>query len=238
MKFKIHIIVLLILGCSAFAKAQLSTFTTATNELLNEHFTNGKVDYATIKRNPQQLKRALTALKKISLEKLNVIEREALHINAYNLFVIQGVVDAYPIKSVKDIPNFFDAKKYNLGNKKVSLNQLEKEILFSETWDERLHFVLVCGAVGCPPLKKKAFTADNTELMLRNMTKIAINDPQIVSIDMHEKKALVSKIFDWYNADFTRTETLKEYINQYRDQKIPDGFTIEFLEYDWSLNGK
>jgi len=238
MKPRFTIAALLILGCFAFAKAQLPTFNTAAKELLNNQVTNGSVDYAAIKKDPKNLTKALTALQNTDVSTLTSNERKAALINAYNLFTIKGAVDAYPLKSVMDVKNFFDAKNYDLGNQKVSLNQLEKEILFKEFPDARLHFVLVCGALSCPPLMSKPFTAENVEFMLKKLTKTAINNPDLVQVDMHEKKIFVSKIFDWYNADFTANKNLIDYLNQYRENTIPDGFTISYMNYDWSLNGK
>ena len=238
MKLKIQIILLLILGGSAFAKAQLATFSTATKDLLNNQVVNGTVDYAALKKNPKNLNIAVESLSKINTAALSDNEYKALLINAYNVFVIKGVVDAYPTKSVMDQKNFFDAKSYSFGNTKVSLNQLEKEILFKKFPDARLHFALVCGAVSCPPLMNKPFTAENVEFMLKKLTKAAINNSDLVQLDMHEKKAFVSKIFDWYNADFTKKQSLEDYLNTYREQKIPDGFTVEYMNYDWTLNDK
>ena len=238
MNLKIKIIALLFLGSFAFAKAQLSTFSTATKELLNNQVADGKVDYAAIKQSPKNLNLALEALKNIDLEKLSPNERKALLINAYNLFIFKGVVDAYPIKSVMDVDNFFDTKKYSLGNQKISLNQLEKEILFKEFPDERLHFALVCGAISCPPITPKPFTAENMEFMLKKLTKAAMNNAAIVQLDMREKKVMASKIFDWYNSDFTKNKKLVEYLNSYREDMIPDGFTVQYMNYDWDLNGK
>ncbi|WP_041497526.1 DUF547 domain-containing protein [Nonlabens marinus] len=238
MKLKNIMLMVVMLGSFAFAKAQLSTFNTATKELFQARVMNGKVDYAAIKKDSKTLNTALNALMNIDLASLNANERKALFINAYNVFTIKGIVDAYPTASVMDINNFFDAKNYELGKKKVSLNELEKEMLFKEFSDARLHFVLVCGAVSCPPLQEKPFTAENVEFLLKKQTKAAINNPAIVKLDMHEKKAIVSKIFDWYNADFTKKQTLTAYINTYRENAIPDGFKVEYMDYDWSLNGK
>ena len=240
MKLKIQIVVLLILGCSAFAKAQLSTFNAATKELLNNQVINGTVNYEAIQKSPKNLNTALESLKDIDIDidKLNSNESKALLINAYNIFTIKGIVENYPTASVMDVENFFDEKVYHLGSEQVSLNQLEKEILFKRFPDARIHFVLVCGAVSCPPLMNKPFTAENVEFMLKKLTKAAINNPDLVQIDMHEKKAFVSKIFDWYKADFTKKQTLDDYLNTYREQKIPDGFTVEYMKYDWGLNGK
>ena len=229
---------MLFLGSFAFAKAQLSTFSTSTKELLNNQVTNGSVDYAAIKKSPKNLDTALQSLEKIDIDNLTNNECKALLINAYNIFIIKGVVDHYPTKSVMDVSNFFDEKAYQLGDQKVSLNQLEKEILFKRFPDERLHFALVCGAVSCPPLSMKPYTAENVEFMLKKITKAAVNNPNLVKLDMHEKKAYASKIFDWYKSDFTKNKTLIEYINTYREDMIPNGFTVDYMNYDWALNGK
>ncbi|AZQ42814.1 DUF547 domain-containing protein [Nonlabens ponticola] len=234
--YKFLLVVVWILVGSAFAKAQLSTINTATRELFANHVAAGQVDYAAIKKDPTNLNTAIQSIKKINLNSLTAAERKALLINAYNLFTIKGVVDAYPIKSVMDDASFFDATRYELGGEMVSLNQLEKQILFKEFPDPRLHFVLVCGAVSCPPLNNKPFTAENTEFMLKKLTRAAINNPALVKIDMHEKVAYVSKIFDWYAADFTKKGTLIDYLNTYREDMIPDGFSVKFMSYNWSLN--
>lgn len=238
MKFKTIILSVILLGFFAFAKAQLSTFSAATKELLNNQVTDGSVNYAAIKKNPKNLQLAVEALKKIDIDKLSDNECKALLINAYNIFTIKGIVDNYPTKSVMDIKNFFDLQSFDLGGKKVSLNQLEKEILFKRFPDERLHFVLVCGALSCPPITPKPFTGENVEFMLKKLTKAAINNPALVQLDMHEKTATVSKIFDWYSKDFTKKSDLTTYLNNYRENTIPEGFTIKYMNYDWSLNEK
>ncbi len=227
-----------IVVCSAFAKAQLSDFNTTVKELLSNNVNAGVVDYAAIKKSPKNLQKALESLKKIDIDQLDDNECKALLINAYNIFTIKGIVDNYPTKSVMDVKNFFDAKSFDLGSQKVSLNQLEKDILYKRFPDERLHFALVCGAVSCPPITAKPFTAENVEFMLKKLTKTAINNPALVRLDMHEKKAIISKIFDWYKKDFTKNLSLMGYLNSYRENNIPDGFTVEYMNYDWSLNGK
>jgi hypothetical protein len=238
MNYKNTFLAILLLTFFVFAEAQLSTFNEATGNLLKNHVAEGSVDYSELKRDSRTINTALKALEKVDLTTLSLKEREALYINAYNLFIIKGIVNVYPIRSVKDVSKFFETKSYSIGKQKVSLNQLEKEILFKEVWDERLHFALVCGAVSCPPLSIKAFTAENTELMLRNLTKKAINDPSIVRLDNQSKTAYVSRLFDWYNADFTKNQSLKDYINIYRNEKIPADFKIKYMNYDWSLNGR
>jgi|GEM_PF-4633932 len=46
------------------------------------------------------------------LASLSDNERKAFLINAYNILVIKGVIDHYPIGSVQDVAGFFDRKRY------------------------------------------------------------------------------------------------------------------------------
>ncbi len=51
-----------------------------------------------------------------------------------------------------NISGFFDVKKHNIGGVMLTLNSLENDFMRPSYLDARLHFVLVCGAIGCPPI--------------------------------------------------------------------------------------
>jgi hypothetical protein len=57
-------------------------------------------------------------------------------------------------------------------------------------------------------------------------------------IEPAEKKVCLSKIFGWYEKDFREGGGIIPYLNRARDgsQKIPPGFSIEYLPYRWELN--
>jgi len=56
-------------------------------------------------------------------------------------------------------------------------------------------------------------------------------------LKVKDNKVLISKIFDWYKKDFTQNGmSVLEWINQYRNQKIPSGYSLGYYEYNWSLN--
>jgi hypothetical protein len=58
-----------------------------------------------------------------------------------------------------------------------------------------------------------------------------------VRVKKDQNKVELSKIFDWYQSDFTRdSPSLIAYVNQYRDQKIPTPYQVRHYDYDWSLN--
>ncbi|MGB0369558.1 MAG: DUF547 domain-containing protein, partial [Flavobacteriales bacterium] len=199
---------------------------------LEKHVKNGLVDYKTIKASPAELNQLLNQFNRTPLLKGDA--EKALLINAYNIFVIKAVVDNYPAESPLKIDGFFDKKTFNLRGKKVTLNQVEKEMLYKQFPDARLHFALVCAAVGCPKLASHAYVSDNLDAQLQDQTRAVINDPTFI----HSAGATVqvSKIFEWYAADFGGKEKVIPFIQKYLLKKIRLNPKYSFYEYDWTLN--
>ncbi len=70
--------------------------------------------------------------------------------NAYNAFVMRGVVDNYPTRSVRDLGalyGFFRRNDYTAGGVKLSLRHLENEILRKKHHEPRTHFAIVCASI-------------------------------------------------------------------------------------------
>ncbi|MDX2362243.1 MAG: DUF547 domain-containing protein [Crocinitomicaceae bacterium] len=163
--------------------------------------------------------------------------REAYLINAYNLFVINKIVQAYPIDSPMDDASFFTGNTIVLAGEKMSLNHLENEILRKEYDEPRLHFVLVCGAVGCPPIVDFAYTPDDVSEQMEHQADIALNNPAFVYQNDDEKTIYLSEIFNWYTDDFGKNYTeVVQYINIYRGEKFNEDYKVKFYPYDWRLN--
>ncbi|MFS4417519.1 DUF547 domain-containing protein [Maribacter sp. 2307ULW6-5] len=53
---------------------------------------------------------------------------------------------------------FFDGTLYEIGGKSITLNDIKHQLL-RENFSKypRFHFVLVCGALGCPPVMDNHF---------------------------------------------------------------------------------
>jgi len=196
---------------------------------------NGKVNYAGLKAAD---KPALEAYCKSLAD--NPVEdswsreeKMAYWINAYNAFTIKLIVDNYPTKSILNFDGgkTWDVKRIQLGGKKYSLNQIENDILRPQFKDARIHFAINCAAKSCPPLHNRAYTADNLETTLETRTRAFINDPKFNVLSA--SKAQVSKIFEWYGADFG---DLKKYLNQYASTPLKGTAAVTFQEYNWDLN--
>ncbi len=202
------------------------------NAFFGTNVKDGLVKYASIKKNPAELN---ALLKEIANSSAKTGDGEKAYlINAYNLFVIKGIVDHYPVEGPLKIDGFFDEQTFNLRGKQVTLNQLEKEILTKQFPDARLHFVLVCAAKGCPKLASFAYSGKELEAQLESQTRTVINDPDFIRLS--GPNALVSQIFDWYAADFGGKDQVIPFIQKYLLKKVKLNPNYSFYEYDWRLN--
>jgi hypothetical protein len=194
----------------------------------------GKVNYKGLKTNKEALDAYCQSLSKNPVqESWSREEKLAFWINAYNAFTLQLIVDNYPLKSIMNLDGgkTWDLKRIQLGDKKYSLNQIENDIIRPQFKDARIHFALNCAAKSCPPLWNRAYTAKNLDSALETRTKAFINDPKFNTITA--SKASVSKIFEWYAADFG---DLKKYLNKYAAIQLKSDAAVTFKEYDWGLN--
>lgn len=242
LKFKVKISLLVyILTILAFlslavpSMAQDAIFYHKANDFFKNYVDEGLVDYEKIKNRKSDLEDLKTIISKTDLDGLIGDEKSAFLINTYNILVIDGIVRKYPTKSPLKINGFFDAKIFNVGGEELSLNQVEKEILFKHKPDARLHFVLVCAAVSCPKLASFAYLPKMLEEQLESQTRLVLNDREFIRQD--KDKVLFSEIFNWYSNDFRKAagSSLK-YVNKYRTTPFDPKSKTGFYTYDWTLN--
>lgn len=209
-------------------------FISDTDALLKRYVKHGRVDYTGLKAS-NDIKPFIDKIATTDPATMTGNDKKAYLINAYNLLVINQALNNFPLKSVLDVNGFFDAIKQNVGGRKLTLNQLEKELLLKEYNDARLHFVLVCGALGCPPITNFAYTPAKLEAQLSKQTKMALNNPAFLRVN--GDKAELSKIFEWYAKDFGGSKSnVLGFINEYRDEAVPTDAKVSYYEYDWTLN--
>lgn len=207
----------------------------AWDSLLQQYVSeNGQVNYKGLKANPAALVAYCQLLADNPPQENWSRETQlAYWINAYNAFTMKLIVDNYPTASILrfDSGKTWDVKRIVLGGKKYSLNQIENEIIRPQFKEPRIHFAINCAAKSCPPLYNHAYTAANLDSTLEIRAKQFINHPDYNTLSAN--KAAVSKIFDWYGADFG---DLKKYLNRYAKTPVKATATVTFKEYDWNLN--
>lgn len=235
MKKQLIILVLALITIKGFSQ-DVNSFFSKADAFLKEHVSNGKVAYSNIHSNQKTLNDLLKIAEGISVSKNDAKVYQAFWINAYNLSVIKGIIDNYPTNSPLDNKGFFDKTTYSLGGKKITLNDIEHKLLRAQFKDARFHFVLVCGALGCPPLINKAYLPNTIDAQMDRQTKIALNGT-FLKVNTKKKRVYASQIMEWYKGDFTmKGEKEIDFINKYREEKIPNNFKISYFPYDWKVN--
>lgn len=213
-----------------------SDYFSKANTLLSTYVKNGRVDYKALKKNPSSLNELVGLAENIKVSKADAKTYQAFWINGYNISVIKGIVDNYPIKSPLDKAGFFDKTKHNIGGKSITLNDIENKLLRGNFPKEaRFHFVLVCAGLGCPPIINSAYMPNTLEAQLQKQTKIALNNNNFIRVK--GKRVQLSQLFEWYKGDFTQGGISEiDYVNKYRKEKLAAGTKVGYYTYDWTLN--
>lgn len=235
---KKHIIIVLTMSLLTVASFAQNTndFFLKADAFFKDYVVNGKVDYTKIHADQKALDEVLSLAKGISVSKNDANTYQAFWINSYNLSVIKGIIVNYPMNSPLDKKGFFDKTTYQLGGENVTLNTIENTLLREVFKDARFHFVLVCGAIGCPPLISKAYLPKTLDSQMTKQTKLAING-SFLKVNVNKKRVEVSQIMEWYKGDFTMNGTTEiDFINTYRTKKIPTNFKLSYFPYNWKTN--
>lgn len=244
-----RIAIALQLLCLALLAALPATATAETSherwgELLERHVRGNQVDYAGFKADEAKLDRYLEELARVRTSSLSRNEQFAFYINAYNAHTVKMVLSGYPgLNSIKDLGGWFGSpwkkKLCRIDGQILTLDQIEHEILRPRFKDPRVHFAINCAARSCPPLRAEAYTGAKLESQLDTATRAFINDP---ARNYFQKGILyLSKIFDWYAKDFAQgvLPFVAQYVEGHLKERLTarDKIEIEYLAYDWSLNG-
>lgn len=215
------------------------------DKVLHAHVDDaGLVDYRSLAADPSALDAYVESLAAAPLEGMARDERLALLINAYNAFTLRLILDHYPVTSIKDIPasKRWDDRRWNVGGEVWSLNQIEHEQIRPKFREPRIHFALVCAAVGCPPLRAEAYTADRLETQLEAQAEYVHTHDRWFRFEESPSTVYLTKLYEWYGSDFEQTDgSVLVFAARYAPQlqaALEAGRPpkIRWLDYDWSLN--
>ncbi len=188
----------------------------------------------------------------------------AFWIDAYNAFVLETVINHYPIRggsplfpsgSIRQIPGAFERTTFRAAGKSVTLDQIEKTILpdFNEP---RAYLALGRGALGSGRLRSEAYTADRLDRQLADVQKEFVNTPDLLRIDRLAGTVAVTPIFSWHEKEFVavydkndplfaeRSPIERAVLAFIRPNLLPlekefvqqNQFKMNFQPFDWHLN--
>jgi hypothetical protein len=161
-------------------------------------------------------------------------DRIAFYINSYNALAMYNHVKTGTLPS--STATFFAFHKLMIGGEEMSLQGYENDVIRKQG-EPRVHFALNCIVRDCPRLPRVPFQPDKLEQQLESATTEFMNATRHVSVVVAEKKVKHSKILEWYRDDFVAAApSVLDYINRYRVEKIPAGFELESVDYDFELN--
>ena len=213
--------------------------------LLTKHVDDdGWVDYQGLDADAARLDAYLEAVAAAPFDRMSRDEKLALLINAYNAATLRLILDFRPVKSIKDIPaaKRWDHRRWVIGGKTMSLGDIEHEQIRAKFKEPRIHFALVCAAVGCPKLRNEAFVAERLDDQLDDQMRYAHTHDRWFEFDPDSGVLKLTKLYDWYAGDFTQTSgTVEAYAAQYapslkRAMDAGRRVTVRWLVYDWDLN--
>ena len=231
---------------------------------------SGLVDYAGLQQNRAGLDAYVARLGRVSLENWKPSAQKAFWINAYNGLTLRIIIDNYPIRprflaslafprnSIRQIDGAWDEIRFRVAQGDRTLDQIEHAVLRKRFDEPRIHFALVCAALGCPPLRREPYRGDRLGEQLQEQAARFVEDPGKVRIDSGAGIVYLSSIFKWFGSDFRKggstrrvsfpgqTETVQAVLNFLLPFLSPEEqaflqahpFQVEYLSYDWSLNGQ
>ena len=221
--------------------------------LLKSYVANGLVDYQGIQKD-YLFREYIRELGNANPDALKTQEEKlALACNAYNAFVINGVV-THKIKDTvipdPDTLCFFDLKEHIFAGKTISLNELEHEMIRPTFKEPRIHVALVCAAKSCPSIRPEAYIGSRLDQQLQDQSIQFANNKTYVEYNKESGELLLSSILNWYGDDWNEKYpnggylrwiaelTKDEAIKSACQDAITGKASVKFKPYDWALNSQ
>jgi hypothetical protein len=121
---------------------------------------------------------------------MSAAEAFAYWANLYNALTLDVVLNAYPVTSIRNIKSRgagFDLKALfgpwrtklvTVAGRRLSLDDIEHEIMRPTFRDPRVHYAVNCAAVGCPNLWPQVWPANSLNHDLDRAARTYVNDPR------------------------------------------------------------
>lgn len=246
---------LLVLTAAAPARAQATFDHADFSAVLAAHVRDGLVDYDGVGRDPR-FEAYLGKLAAFDPATLGRDEQLAFWINAYNAYTLKLILKHDERRSIRNINKTLFVKAYGpwkeklavVGGTAYGLDAIEQEIIRPTYREPRIHFALVCAAMGCPPLRAEAYTGAALEAQLQDQGRIFLREsPAKNRVEVGARRVFLSQVFKFrdYKKDFGGSEAA---IGRFVAQWYPPGpertllesgaFAVTYTDYDWSLNSQ
>ena len=202
-------------------------------------------------------------LQRVDVTSLSENEKKSFFINIYNALIIHAYVRVGVPSTFFQRMKFFSNNSYVIGGQLYSLNDIEHGILrcnkrspssfyppfvtsepryqiILSNLDPRIHFALVCGAKGCPPIQ--TYSSNEIDDQLDSAAKSFLETGLLIK----GNTITLSKILQWYQPDFGKDTNdmfhyLLPYLSKVKQLALASlmeskEYRIVYETYDWSVN--
>jgi hypothetical protein len=190
------------------APAQVAGLHRPLDELLDLYVRDGFVYYNALRSDRGRLDSYIRALDGPSAAQQAKGSREeqlALWVNAYNAFVLQTVINNYPIRgrsgeypvgSIRQLSGAFEKLSRRVAGRTITLDAIEKEVL-APLGEPRAFLALGRGSIGGGRLKSEAYDPTRLSQQLDDVAAEAIRRKEVVKIDALNNQVSLSPLFSW-----------------------------------------
>ena len=191
----------------------------------------GMVDYKTLERKKQELRKLLDEFDELDPNEYNSWPKEdkiAFWLNAYNIQMLKIITDNYPIKSsrilrlfwppnsIRHIKGIWESYKFIVMDEEFTLSEVERRFFRQEFDEPRIFFAISHASLSSPPLRNEPYYGRKLYEQLDDQVKRFLSDPRGFRIDRNDQTVYLSAILQptWYG---------KELISKYgTDKKFKD----------------
>ena len=229
------------------------------DQILDVNVRDGLVYYRALKGDRGRLDRYAASLNvpQATYQGWSKAQQMAFWVNAYNAFVLQTVINHYPLRgTIKQVPGAFERNTFRAAGRTVTLDQIEKTIL-AEFKEPRLFLALGRGAVGSGRLRSEAYTAERLDKQLNDIQSEFVTNRHLFRVDRLTNQVSITPILSWREADFVAAYAGKadpvyaqrspveraiiafiapHLLSLEKEMMKKNDFRIVFHEMDWRLN--
>ena len=213
------------------------TFHKKCADILNNFVDDkGMVDYRKLKQKRLKLKKLLDEFSELDPGEYKTWPREdkiAFWINAYNLQMLQIIVENYPIESyrwlhllpgwepdsIQHINKRIDGinkQKFKVMDEVFTLPEVEQRFFRKEFNEPRVFFALSYATLSSPPLRNEPYYGSKLNKQLDDQAKKFLSNPLAFKIDRNKQRVYLSSILQPKSFG-------NEFLNQYgTDKKFKD----------------
>lgn len=260
--FRITVLTVALIAAAVPVRAQS---TKGYDDVLDLYVRDGEVYYRALKADRGKLDAFINSIGDTNVSGMSREERAAFWINAYNALVLRTVIDHYPIagrsnayppKSVRQVPGAFERLSHRVAGRTITLDQIEQTVL-TELNDPRVFLALGRAAEGGGRLRSEVYTAAKLETQLTEAADECVTRQICLTVDRANDKVVISPIFSWREREFSAAyaekapkafatrSPVERAVLAFAERKLltterefleKNTFKMEFGPFDWKLN--